>query len=122
MDAITMITASVPGQVFQNRAQPDGTGSKAFNIIQLLPDTGKTATLIKTIVWIVIGNMHRFRYRLIETVHHDKINDMVPPIGGEGKRVFAVPATCSALSKTACTSGEKTEVNMVPVQFYLQLK
>ena len=53
VDAVAVIAAAVKRKVLQHRAEPDGAGSQALDIAELLLDPGKLAALILVVIRVI---------------------------------------------------------------------
>ena len=113
MDAIAVIAAGVERQILQHRAQPDGAGSEALDVAELLLDTGETAALILGVIRVIEGLMDGRRRGIVESVHHEEVDHLVSPVGRRWERGARFAPGRPARSRTAWTSGEKRDVNIM---------
>src|SRR5690242_17991041 len=75
-----MVGVFVKWQVLQDRTQPDCAGAEFLQVRQRLPNAGELATLESEEAGIIEWRVTRRRVRVVEAVHHKKVDPVVPPI------------------------------------------
>jgi hypothetical protein len=81
-----MIAATVKLQVLQNWAKPDSTGTKCFDVAELVLHAGEFAALKVEESRIIEGLMYGRKFRIIKAIDYNEIDRLISPVGWRWKR------------------------------------
>src|SRR6185437_14933015 len=86
LNAITVIRALIEHRVLENGAQPNRARAQIADIPKPRLEARKLPALVLEAIRIVEGRVSGSSGDIVEPVHHQKVDPLIPPVCRRGKR------------------------------------